>query len=96
VIAVKTYPGQRSFIVTTSWTANERKVDLVAKLFAGSKLLGVHKVATDNVLIDARKVDLSTWMLPPTVKTGARLRFVASLKSAGGAKSSGAKTFRAP
>jgi hypothetical protein len=93
-IAVKTYP-QRTFLITTSWYANMRTVNLVARLMAGSKQLDIKKLKTDNFLIDGRKQDLSTWVLPPTVKKGTRLRFVVSL-TATGAKAGGAKTFKAP
>jgi len=95
-IKVKTYGPQRTFLITTTWTANERKVALVARLYAGSKSLGERKLDTDNFLIDVRKQDLSTWIIPATVKKGARLRFVVSLKSQGGAKASLTKTLRAP
>jgi hypothetical protein len=94
-IAVKTYLPQRTFLITTTWYANMRAVNLVARLMAGSKQLGVKKLKTDNFLIDARKQDLSTWVLPPTVKKGTRLRFVVAL-TATGAKAGGTKTFKAP
>jgi hypothetical protein len=38
-IAAKSGYG-RMFVITTSWVANERKVDFVARLFQGSKRLG--------------------------------------------------------
>lgn len=95
-IAVKMYKGQRTLLITTSWYANERTVNVTEKLFAGSKLIGDHKLKTDNFLIDAQKLDLTTWILPATVKKGARLRFVVNLKSQGGAKASLTKTLRAP
>ena len=95
-IAVKSYKGQRTFLITSSWYANERTVTVTEKLFAGAKLLGSHKLATDNFIIDAQKLDITTWVLPATVKKGAPLRFVVSLKSKGGAKASLTKTLRAP
>jgi hypothetical protein len=95
-IEVKTYKPQRTFLITTNWQANERKVEFVGRLFAGSRLLGERKLTTDNFLIDARKQDLSTWILPPTVKKGARLRFVVNLKTEHGAKASKTKILRAP
>jgi hypothetical protein len=95
-ITVKTYGPQRTFLITTTWTANERKVALTARLFAGSKKIGERKLDTDNFLIDVRKQDLSTWVLPPTVKKGAKLRFVVLLKTQGGAKRTLTKTLRAP
>ena len=95
-IAVKTYGLQRTFLITTTWTANERKVALTARLFAGSKKLSERKLDTDNFLIDVRKQDLSTWILPPTVKKGTRLRFVVLLKTQGGATRTLTKTLRAP
>ena len=95
-ITVKTYGLQRTFLITTTWTANERKVALTARLFAGSKKLAERKLDTDNFLIDVRKQDLSTWILPPTVKKGARLRFVVLLKTQGGATRTLTKTLRAP
>ncbi len=95
-VAVKTYKGQRTFLITTSWYANERAVTVTEKLYAGSKLLGSHKLTTDSFIIDAQRLDLTTWILPATVKKGARLRFVVSLKSKGGAKASLTKTLRAP
>jgi len=95
-ILVKVYAPQRTLLITTSWQANERKVDFVARLLSGRKVLGERKLATDNVLIDARKQDLSTWIIPPTVKKGARLRFVVKLETERGAKASKTKTLRAP
>ena len=95
-VAVKSYKGQRTFLITTSWFANERTVTVTEKLFAGSKLLGSHTLKTDNFIIDAQKLDLTTWILPATVKKGASLRFVVTLKSKGGAKASLTKTLRAP
>ena len=86
----------RMFVITTSWTANEQKVDFLARLYQGSKRLGERKLTTDNFLIDSRKQDLSTWVLPETVKKGARLRFVVTLKSEGGAKASKTIGLRAP
>jgi hypothetical protein len=86
----------RMFLITTSWAANEQKVDYIARLYQGSKRLGERKLTTDNFLIDSRKQDLSTWVLPETVKKGARLRFVVTLKSEGGAKASKSKSLRAP
>lgn len=93
---VKTYAGQHMFFVTTSWTANMRKVDLVAALFAGSRKLAERKLATDNVLIDGKKTDISTWIVPSTVKKGARLRLVVKLSGEGGARASATKPLRAP
>jgi hypothetical protein len=84
------------FLITTSWTANEQKVDFSARLFQGSKRLAERKLTTDNFLIDSRKQDLSTCVLPETVKKGARLRFVVTLKSEGGAKASKTIALRAP
>jgi hypothetical protein len=95
-VAVKTYGPQRTFLITTTWTANERKVAFTARLFAGSKKLGERKLDTDNFLIDVRKQDLSTWIIPPTVKKGTRLRFVVLLKTQGGATKTITKTLRAP
>jgi hypothetical protein len=86
----------RMFVITTSWTANEQKVDFLARLYQGSRRLGERKLTTDNFLIDSRKQDLSTWVLPETVKKGARLRFVVTLKSEGGAKASKTIGLRAP
>jgi hypothetical protein len=85
----------RMFLITTSWTANERKVDFLARLYQGGRRLGERKLTTDNFLIDSRKQDLSTWILPETVKKGARLRFVVTLKSEGGAKASKTIAIRA-
>jgi hypothetical protein len=85
----------RMFLITTSWMANEQKVDFSARLYQGSKRLGERKLTTDNFLIDSRKQDLSTWILPETVKKGARLRFVVTLKSEGGAKASKTVALRA-
>jgi hypothetical protein len=85
----------RMFLITTSWTANEQKVDFLARLYQGGRRLGERKLTTDNVLIDSRKQDLSTWVLPETVKKGARLRFVVTLKSEGGAKASKTIAIRA-
>ena len=95
-IAVKTYGYSRTFLITTTWQANIRTVNFVARLMAGGKQLGVKKLKTDNFLIDARKQDLSTWTIPPTVKKGTRLRFVVTLIAAGGAKVSVTKTLKAP
>jgi hypothetical protein len=95
-IAVKTYGLSRQFLITTSWQANIRTVNFVARLMAGSKQLGIKKLKTDNFLIDARKLDLSTWTIPPTVKKGTRLRFVVTLTAAGGAKATATKTLKAP
>lgn len=95
-IAVKTYVPQRTFLITASWKANVRKVSYVAVLYQGTKKLAEKKLATDNFLIDAPKLDLSTWIVPSTVKRGARLRFVLKLTAAGGAKASATKTLRAP
>ena len=86
----------RMFLITTSWVANERKVDFVARLLHGSKRLGERKLTTDNVLLDSPKQDLSTWVIPESVKKGARLRFVVSLRSEGGARASKSLTLRAP
>jgi hypothetical protein len=72
-----------------------RTVNLVARLMAGSKQLDIKKLKTDNFLIDGRKQDLSTWVIPPTVKKGTRLRFVVALTGTG-AKAGGTKTFKAP
>jgi hypothetical protein len=94
-ITAKTSFG-RMFLITTKWTANERKVDFVARLFLGSKRLGERRLTTDNVLIDSPKQDLSTWVMPETVKKGARLRFVVTLRSEGGAKASKSIALRAP
>jgi hypothetical protein len=95
-IQVKMYAPQQTFLITTSWFANERKVDLDARLFAGRTLLAKHALTTDNFLIDAKKLDLSTWILPPTVKKGTRLRFVVTLKTEHGAKAAKTKILRAP
>jgi methionine-rich copper-binding protein CopC len=95
-IAVKTYGLQRTFLITTSWLANERKVSFTARLFAGTKKLAEKKLATDNFLIDVQKQDLSTWVIPSTVKKGTRLRFVVFLKTQGGAKRMVTKILRAP
>ena len=95
-IAVKTYGLQRTFLITTTWTANERKGFFTARLFAGSKKLAERKLATDNFLVDAPKQDLSTWIIPPTVKKGTRLRFVVQVKTQGGATRTITKTLRAP
>ena len=90
------YAGQRMFLVTTSWTANIRKVDLSAALYAGSKRLAERKLATDNFLIDGKKTDISTWIVPSTVKKGARLRLVVKLSGEGGARASATKSLRVP
>ena len=95
-IAVKTYRPQRTFLITASWQANIRTVNFVARLMAGSKQLGIKKLKTDNFLIDARKQDLSTWVIPPTVKKGTRLRFVVALTASGGAKAGATKPLKAP
>jgi len=95
-LAVKTYAGQRMFYVATSWTANIRTVDFSATLFAGSKRLGTRELTTDNFLIDGKKTDISTWIVPPTVKKGARLRLVVRLSGEGGAKATATKSLRAP
>ena len=68
----------------------------MARLFHGSKRLGERKLTTENVLIDSPKQDLSTWMIPETVKKGARLRFDGHCcESEGGAKGTLTKTIRA-
>jgi hypothetical protein len=94
-ITAKTSFG-RMFVITTKWTANERKVDFVARLFHGSKRVAERKLTTDNFLIDSPKQDFSTWMVPESVPKGARLRFVVSLRSEGGAKASKTISLRAP
>jgi hypothetical protein len=94
-ITTKTSYG-RLFLITTSWTANERKVDFVARLFHGRKRLAERKLTTDNFLIDSPKQDLSTWIIPETVQKGARLRFTVTLRSEGGAKASKTIALRAP
>lgn len=94
-IKVKTYKPQRTFMITASWKANVRKVSYVAVLYAGSKKLGEKKLLTDNFLIDAPKLDLSVWVIPPTVKKGTRLRFVLKL-NASGAKTTKTMSLKAP
>jgi hypothetical protein len=94
-IEAKPFKGQRMFLITTTWTANVRMVDFSADLFAGTKRVAQRRLKTDNVLIDPKKVDVSTWMVPSTVKNGARLRFVVKL-SAEGAKASATKLLRVP
>jgi hypothetical protein len=93
---VKTYAGQRMLFVTTSWSANIRKVEFTATLYAGSKRLGAKKLVTDNFLIDGKKNDISTWIIPPTVKKGTRLRLVVKLSGEGGARAAATKSLRAP
>lgn len=93
---VKTYAGQRVFFVTTTWTANIRKVDFSAVLFAGAKRLGARELTTDNFLIDGKKTDISTWIIPSTVKKGTRLRLVVKLSGEGGARARATKSLRAP
>lgn len=93
---VNTYAGQRVFFVTTSWTANIRKVDLAAALCVGGKRLAERKLTTDNFLIDGKKTDISTWIVPSTVKRGSRLRLVVKLSGEGGARASATKSLRAP
>jgi hypothetical protein len=95
-IAVKTYKLQRTLLITTTWIANQRKATFTARLFAGSKKIGEHKLQTDNFLIDTPKQDLSTWVIPATVKKGTRLRFVVLLKTQGGATRTMTKILRAP
>ena len=94
-ITAKTSYG-RMFLITTSWVANERRVDFKARLFHGTKRLGERKLTTDNLLIDSPKQDLSTWVIPEMVKKGARLRYIVTLKSEGGAKASKSIALRAP
>jgi hypothetical protein len=93
---VKTYAGQRMFFVTTSWSANIRKVDFSAMLFAGAKRLATRELTTDNFLIDAKKIDISTWIIPPTVRKGTRLRLVVKLSGEGGTRATATKALRAP
>jgi hypothetical protein len=93
---VKTYAGQRVFFVTTTWTANIRRVDFSAVLFAGAKRLGARELTTDNFLIDGKKNDISTWIIPSTVKKGTRLSLVVKLSGAGGARARAKKSLRAP
>jgi hypothetical protein len=93
---VKTYAGQRMFFVTTSWTANIRTVQLSAVLYAGSKRLSARELTTDNVLIDGKKTDISTWIIPPTVKKGTLLRLVVRLSGVGGGRATATKSLRAP
>jgi hypothetical protein len=95
-VKVKTYKLQRTFLITTEWIANERKASFTARLFAGSKKIAERTLQTDNFLIDTRKQDLSTWIIPPTVKKGTRLRFVVLVKTQGGATRTLTKTLRAP
>lgn len=95
-LSIEAKTAGRLFLVTTRWTANERKVDFVARLFQGSKRLGERKLATENFLIDSPKQDLSTWIVPASVKKGARLRLVVSLRSESGAKASKSVALRAP
>ena len=90
------YAGQRMFLVTTSWTANIRRVDLSAAFYAGNKRLADRKLATDNFFIDSKKADISTWIVPPAVKKGVRLRLVVKLSGEGGARASATKSLRAP
>jgi hypothetical protein len=93
---VKTYAGQRMFFVTTTWTANIRKVDLNAVFYAGSKRLAARELTTDNFLIDGKKNDISTWIVPATVKKGTLLRLVVRLSGEGGARATATKSLRAP
>ncbi len=94
-LKVKTYKLQRTFLITANWNANVRKVAYTGVLYAGSKKLGEKKLLTDNFIIDAPKLDLSTWVIPSTVKKGTRLRFVLKL-NASGAKLTKTITLKAP
>jgi hypothetical protein len=95
-ITVKAYKAQRTFLVTVSWRANVHKVGLVAELRKGTKRLAVRKIATDNFLVDSRKQDLSTWIVPSTVKKGAALRLKVSLTPQGGRRVTVSRALRAP
>jgi hypothetical protein len=90
-IAIKTCKLQRTFLITVGWRANVHKVAYAAELRQGSKRLVERKMMTDNFLIDSRKLDVSTWIVPATVKKGTPLRFSVSLTPQGGPKISASR-----
>jgi hypothetical protein len=84
------------FFVTTTWTANIRRVDFSAVLLAGAKRLGARELTTDNFLIDGKKNDISTWIIPSTVKKGTRLSLVVKLSGESRVRARATKSLRAP
>lgn len=95
-IVVKTFKPLRTFMITVAWRANVHKVAYAAELRHGSKRLAVKKLMSDNFLIDSRKLDVSTWIVPPTVKKGTPLRFSVSLTPQGGSRITVSRALRAP
>ncbi len=87
----------RQFLATVSLKANVSKLNVLVQLFSGTHLLGSHRAATSNFLIDQATDDQSMWTIPGAIKHGAPLRLVATLTVKGQtARTTASKTFRAP
>jgi len=95
--SIKVQWSGRQFLATLSLKANVQKVDASLRLYAGRKLLEVHRTTTTNFLVDAPTAWQQVFTVPAKVKRGAALRLVARLTLKGStATATLTKTLRAP